>query len=275
MTIINPGAWADPTQTEARPWSSTAGIVKFLEFPVRLAGLSRRAFHLHWLKHHSPHVMNITVFAQFMRKYNTSHVVPEPLAGLPAHYRQDTPFEGCAEVWLNSLDQVGDWLGQPVYEALIAPDELRFIDHEGGVEVVVVKEETLFEPDPDLIESRMAKAYLLTRRRPGLDYGAFHAAASAHGQRILEHPTLRAELRKLVVSHKLAGPVPLEGFEPADIDAVFEFWFEDMKALLQFFADPLYAQDIISSEAELFDAATLRMVVTTVHVVHDEFSFQP
>ncbi len=275
MNVTNPGPWSDPTPAEAKPWTSTGGIVKFVEFPVRLAAMSRRAFHLYWLKHHSPHVMNITVFSQFMRKYNTSHVVPEPVAGLPAHYRQDAPFEGCAEVWLNSLAEIGDWLGQPVYEDLIAPDELRFIDTEGGVEVVVVKEERLFEPDPDLIESRMLKAYLLVRRRAELDYAAFQAAASAHGKRILEQAALRAELRKLVVSHKLSGPVPLEGFVPADIDAVFEFWFDDMQGLKQFFSDPLYGSEILRNESAVFDPATVRMVVTTVHVVHDEFSFQP
>ena len=135
--FVNPGPWVDPERIDPEPWRTQDGIVKFLEFPVRLPAMSSRAFHLYWQKHHSANVMNITAFAQFMRKYNSGHRYPETPPGLPAHYDAGTPFEGAAEVWVNSLGEVGDWLGNPLYEQLIRPDELRFISQEGAVEILV------------------------------------------------------------------------------------------------------------------------------------------
>jgi len=73
MTIVNPGPWVDYEAVEAEVWKSQLGIIKLIEFPVRNPKMSRRAFHLYWQKHHSPHVMNLTSFAQFIRKYNSGH----------------------------------------------------------------------------------------------------------------------------------------------------------------------------------------------------------
>jgi hypothetical protein len=74
----NPGPWVDPERREAQPWLTHDGIVKFFEFPVRIPTMSHRAFHLYWQRHHSPNVMNVTGFAQFMRKYNSGHRFPRP-----------------------------------------------------------------------------------------------------------------------------------------------------------------------------------------------------
>ena len=80
--------------------------------------------------------MNVSSFAQFMRKDNSGHVYPEKVAGIPERYQQNTAFDGVAEVWLNSLGEVGDWLGQPSYAELIQPDEPRFISQAGDAEII-------------------------------------------------------------------------------------------------------------------------------------------
>jgi len=275
MTAVNPGPWVDPEKTEAEPWRTHTGIVKFFEFPVPIKTMSPRAFQLYWQKHHSPNVMNVTPFAQYMRKYNTGHTYPEAITGLPAHYNQNTPFAGAAEVWVNSLDEVGNWLGHPLYEELIQPDEPRFISQEGDCEIIVAKEERLYEPELDMVENLKTKVYLLCTRKPGMDYNTFHGAASHHGTSILEQSTLRQHLQKLIISHTLREPLPLEGFEFDNIDAVFELWFDDILALQAFFAEPVYRERILPNEGELFDSTTLRAVVAKMRVVHDEFSFQP
>lgn len=162
-----------------------------MEFPVRMAAMSRRAFHLYWQRHHSPNVMNVTAFSQFMRKYNTGHAYPEKISGLPPHYQQTTPFEGASEVWINSLAEVGNWLGHPLYAELIQPDEPRFIRQDGSGGFVVVKEERLYEPNEDMVETGLTKLYLLIKRRADLDRDAFHAAASEYGQLLLDQSALR------------------------------------------------------------------------------------
>ncbi len=275
MSVQSPGPWVDYEKTEIQPWLTHTGIVKFIEFPVRIKEMSPRAFHLYWQKHHSPNVMNVTGFAQYMRKYTNGHAYPEKTSGLPAHYKQTASFEGASEVWINSLGEVGDWLAHPHYAELIQPDEPRFISQEGDCEFIVAKEERLYEPVADMVESLKTKVYLLVKRKQGQDFKAFHAGASVHGKLILEQESLRRHLNKLVVSHKLQEPLPLEGFEMDNIDAVYELWFKDITAMQAFFSEEDYVSKIIDHEEGIFDVNNIRAVVAKIRVVHDEFSFQP
>lgn len=273
MSYKNPGPWVDPERVEAEPWKTHGGIVKFFEFPVPITGMSPRAFHLYWQKHHSPHAMHVTAFSQFMRKYNSTHKYPGDPVQFPERYAPMQRAEGAAEVWVNSLSEVGDWLGNPLYPELIQPDEPRFIAQDGSAEVIIAKEERHHKADPDLVENLKTKVYLLGRRPAGADYDTFHAAASAHARRIHEHPALGRHLIQFVVSHKLREPLPLEGMAFADIDVVFELWFDGVASANAFFAEP---QDpIAEQEAELFGGQPLRALAVRVRVVHDEFSFQP
>jgi hypothetical protein len=274
MTKGLPGPWVDHEAADATPWANNQGIVKFIEFPVRVPAMSRRAFHLYWMKHHSPNVMNVTPFAQFMRKYTTTHVFPESVLGLPARYQQASDLEGAAEVWINSLDEVGDWLGHPLYAELIQPDEPRFIAQDGSVEVIVAKEERLYEPERDMTETGKVKLYLLVAKNSNHDYDRFHAAASGYGRQILQRPALRSLLCKLVVSHKLREPA-LEGFVPADIDVVFELWFRTRADIAAFYADESFDEPLRRHEEQLCEGARVRALVGKMLVIHDEFSFQP
>ena len=81
--------------------------------------MSRRAFHLYWQRHHSPHVMNATPFSQFMRKYMTGHVYPEDIIGLPIHFARTPQFEGAGEVWINGVEEAAKWLSNPLYAELL------------------------------------------------------------------------------------------------------------------------------------------------------------
>lgn len=274
MAHINPGPWVDPEAVEAEPWKTHDGIVKFFEFPVPIAGMSPRAFHLYWQKHHSPQAMHVTAFSQFMRKYNSTHKYPDDPVRLPSRYEPMARAEGAAEVWVNRLSEVGDWLGNPLYPELIQPDEPRFIAQDGSAELIIAKEERFYKADPDLVENLKTKVYVLGRRPEGLDYDAFHAAASAHARNIFATPALRRHLIQFVLSHKLREPLPLEGMEGADIDVVFELWFDDTATANAFFAEPDFA-GLAAREADLFGDAPLRALATRVRVVHDEFSFQP
>jgi hypothetical protein len=271
---VNPGPWVNPETVELEPWRTQHGSIKLVEFPVRNPNMSRRAFHLYWQKHHSPHVMNLTAFSQFIRKYNSAHIYPIAIPGLPVHYDQDTQFEGASELWLDSLDEIGCWFSQSIYNELISHDEQRFLDQNGSGEFILAKEERIYDPEPDLIESLKTKVYILVKRQNNQNYNEFHSSISRHGQLIIEQPSLKAHLVKLSISHKLADPIP-EGFELADVDAIIELLFDDVAAAKCFFADPAFTAKILPSENESFDTAFTRALVAKIRVVHDEFSFQP
>jgi EthD domain len=269
MTASLPGPWVDHEAIVAEPWSSQAGIVKFIEFPVRRPDMSRRAFHLYWQRHHSPHVMNATGFAQFMRKYLTAHVYMRELVDLSDRFPTDPRLEGVGEVWLNSLEDATAWLSHPLYGELIAPDEANFIDASGGVAVLVTKEERLHDDDPDLVETGLTKLYVTARRNPRLGRDEFHRAISEVGRTVVK--SSRGLLRRFVISHRLPDPYP-DWLPPSEMDAVFELWFESRETLQRF----LSAREIFpAGETGLFDASGLMGIVTRLQVVHDEFSFQP
>lgn len=275
MSAALPGPWVNPELQEKEPWSTHDGIVKFFEFPVRIPAMSHRAFHLYWQRHHSPNVMNVTAFAQFMRKYNSGHRFPEATPDMPAHYRQDTILEGAAEVWVNSWREVASWLGHPLYAELVQPDEPRFISQDGQVVVMVGKEERIHEPDPEFIENGRVKLYVLLKRKPDMAPSAFHQSLSAHCRAIAARPALTSIMRKLVVTHRLADPTPLDFLPPPSIDAVVEYWFDSRREMSRFLATEDMVRDFLPAEREFSDMAQTRAVVARMRVVHDEFSFQP
>ena len=268
-----PGPWVNPELVEDEPWLTNSGIVKFFEFPVRIPEMSRRAFHLYWQRHHSPNVMNVTGFAQFIRKYNSSHIVESHPVKFPPDYDQSHPFEGAAEVWLNSLREVSDWLSHPLYEELIQPDEPRFIAQDGRSAILITKEERLYEPNVDMIENGKIKVYLLFGRKTDVGRNLFHQTLSNHAQEILGEDQLKSKLLKLVVSHRL-NETNLE-LPDTDIDAVLELWFESLEIASAFFAEPIYQHFSKDWEASFADTDKIRTFIAIMRVVHDEFSFQP
>jgi hypothetical protein len=275
MSEALPGPWVDPETRENEPWLTHDGIVKFFEFPVRIPAMSHRAFHLYWQRHHSPNVMNVTAFAQFMRKYNSGHRFPEATPDLPSHYRQDGVLEGAAEVWVNSWREVAAWLGHPLYTQLVQPDEPRFISQDGRVVVMVGKEERIHEPDLELAENGRVKLYVLLTRKRDLSPSDFHRSISAHWKAIAARPTLVSMLRKLVITHRLADPSPLDFLPPSSIDSVVEYWFDSRREMSQFLATDEMVRDFLPAEAQFSDMAQTRAIVARMRVVHDEFSFQP
>jgi hypothetical protein len=270
----SPGPWVDPEHQYGSAWTATRGPVKFLEFPVRIPEMSHRAFHLYWQRHHSPHVMNATGFSQFMRKYSTAHVFPEPSAGLPPHYTQNTSFEGAAEVWLSGLEEVGKWLSHPIYAELIQPDEPRFIRQDGSVEVVITREEKVLPIDRDKAETGLVKVLAIYARRDGMGRSEFHERVSALARDLVARGPLGPKLVALTVSHRIVDPYP-EWMPSTTIDAVAEFWFRSRTEVAAVFSDPKCAGGLGAAERNWLRNGQARALVTRVHVVHDEYSFQP
>ncbi|NIB42254.1 hypothetical protein HBA55_21790 [Pseudomaricurvus alkylphenolicus] len=274
MKTVNPGPWVNPEIVEEDPWLTQKGPIKLIEFPVRNPKMSRRAFQLYWQKHHSLHVMNITSFSQFIRKYNSAHVYPESTDLLPDEFKHNSEREGASELWLDSLEDIDAWFRQPAYEELIQPDELRFLSQEKEGEFILAKEEPLFVPDLDMRESNKTKVYLLFKRNTDQSYDQFHRTLSDYGKLILEQETLRQHIIKLVVSHRLRDPLP-EGFDSSEIEGILEVWFQDSERLKNFFQDDNYTEFGGRIEVVEFNGSSAEAIVAKVRVVHDECSFQP
>jgi hypothetical protein len=273
MTSIDgrPGPLAERDEAP-QPWRRRDGVVKFLEFPVRKPGMTHRAFHLYWQRHHSPHVMNVTGFSRHMRKYVSAHGYDGPVSGLPQRYRQDAPFDGASEVWINGLEEVSSWLGHPQYAELIQPDEARFLCQSGRGRVLLVREETVLDVMQDAPESGLVRVYLQLEARPGVARDTVHAACSAFA-RTLATGSLNERPRQVLVNHRIEEPLPIELPAPG-VDVVLALGFTRQDHATSFLAHP----DIESGWAGLREIVTdvdaIPALMARVCVVYDEFSFQ-
>jgi hypothetical protein len=269
-TGVHPGALRE-LEEEPFPWRRRDGIVKFLEFPVRKAGLSHRAFHLYWQRHHSPHVMNITGFSRYMRKYVSVHGYQMPVAGMPERYRA-APFDGASEIHLNGLDEVLAWLSHPAYAELIQPDEQRFLSQDGQGRVLLTCEERIVSLPPDAAESGLVRVYRWLARRKEVSRDAFHAAVSGAAKAMAASGGGVVPVQ-ITVNHRVEDPLPIELPEPG-VNAVLALDFRGLEAALAFLADENADAAWTRAVRDHVTPDSMQLLVARVCVVHDEFSFQ-
>jgi hypothetical protein len=260
----NPGQWVDHSIHVDNPWLSNDGPVKVFELVDPAPGMSIRSFHLYWRNHHSPHVMNVTGFSQYIRKYSSTHRLPTTELVFPLTWSK-CPYEGLAELTLDSVDELNRLFAHPAYAELIADDEARFI---GDIEIAFMKHRTLFDSDPDLTETNLVKLVFLLSASEALDRNGFHLAVVDHARRLIEYA---APLRA-ATAHRLAEPSGIVGMPEPSFDATIELWFNSIPA----------AQELLLSQAttDSFDhnpfaqRAKTRVFLGRLQIIHDELSFQ-
>src|SRR5215831_11290163 len=109
-------------------------MIKLMGMLRRKPGMSAQEFHHYWRNVHAPLVMGMRGFAGHVRKYVQSHATDAQLlpgaGGTPA-------FDGIAELWFDSLDDLHKAISDPSYLGEIHPDELKFLDFPNCVILVV------------------------------------------------------------------------------------------------------------------------------------------
>jgi len=258
-----------PHPSGAAPWHQRDGVIKFLEFAVRRAGLSHRDFHLYWQRHHSPHVMHAVGFSRHIRKYVSAHGFEFPVSGLPARFRQVTGFDGASELWMNALDELPVWLSHPMYSELIQPDESRFLSQGGEGRVMLAAEERALDAHPDLHETGLVRLYIfLTMGQAARE--DFHAAVSKLGSDLQAAGS--QYLSGIAVNHRLDEPLPIE-LPTSGFDAVVTITMPTLRALSSMLNLP--AVEEVWKDAPVEKPDDLPSLIARLCVVHDEFSFQP
>ena len=81
-------------------------------------------FQEYWLNSHGPRVRAAKATAKYVRKYMQCHTLGETYAS------GDPAFDGTAELWFDSLQDMTAFYSDPEYLADIHPDEPRFADME-------------------------------------------------------------------------------------------------------------------------------------------------
>lgn len=105
--------------------------VKFVVFIKRRPGMTRQEFVDYHRASHAETFMADPTMRRLCRKYVQSHPVPPGIEGIP-----ESPFDGIAEVWFDSLDDLREAFSSATYMANIRTDELKFMDLEHSVDLV-------------------------------------------------------------------------------------------------------------------------------------------
>ncbi|MGH7916212.1 MAG: EthD domain-containing protein [Candidatus Binataceae bacterium] len=98
-------------------------MIKLIICATRRVDISHEEFDSYWRDKHGPLVKSVSEFARHVRKYVQCHQVesatPFGVAG---------PYDGVAELWFDSVEEVAIAFSEPKYLEIIRADELKFVD---------------------------------------------------------------------------------------------------------------------------------------------------
>ena len=115
-------------------------MIKFVMCITRHPGLTRKEFKDYWMNKHGPFFMK-NADAMRAKKYVQSHTVETPLnEGLRNSRGMLPEYDGVAEVWFDSEEELVEAMSSPEGQKLSAAlleDEGNFIDHAKSTAFIV------------------------------------------------------------------------------------------------------------------------------------------
>lgn len=98
-------------------------MVKLIVCAKRKPGISHEEFARYWRENHGPLVKGVPEFIRHVRRYVQCHILSN---SAPLGVGSD--YDGVAELWFDSIDELNKAFSEPRYLELIRPDELKFAD---------------------------------------------------------------------------------------------------------------------------------------------------
>ena len=104
-----------------------------LTFPlIRSPHLSREAFQDYWFNTHGPLVATVRETLR-IKRYVQMHSLPDEVSqGLRSSRNAPPPYDGVAQLWYESLEELGALAGDTAAQEagrMLLDDERKFIDH--------------------------------------------------------------------------------------------------------------------------------------------------
>lgn len=106
-------------------------MIKLTFCLVRAPHLTRGAFQDYWLNHHGPLVASVAEVLRIRRYVQLHSLPPEASAGLRASRDAPAEYDGVAQLWFDSSDDVLENGRRPEAQAaglMLLEDERKFID---------------------------------------------------------------------------------------------------------------------------------------------------
>ncbi len=187
-------------------------MIHWRYFISRRPDLSREEFFTYWRKRH-PRAVPERI--PQIKRYVQSHGLLDPPG--------DSPYEGIAELWTETLDDLRALLASPQMATLIK-DELNFIDRE-HVEYLTSRDIVVLDGPR---KPGMVKGVWPNKRKAGMSVAEYRRYwAEVHAPMALKLPGLRRYERSETLDelYQLAEP---------RWDGVAQLWFDDVAAAHRF-----------------------------------------
>jgi uncharacterized protein (TIGR02118 family) len=111
----------------------------------RKSDVPAEEFHRYWLEHHGELVKSLREVLPGMTRYAQSHTLPGPETDrLRAGRGTDEPFDGVAEIWLDTTVKAEDAAAARAAMAQLVEDEMRFLDLPRSV-IFMTEEHVIFD----------------------------------------------------------------------------------------------------------------------------------
>jgi len=237
-------------------------MIKVTELLVRKKGMTREEFQNYWRTVHGPLVMSIPENKRHVRKYVQSHTLPD---WFPFLAGEGPLFDGAAEIWCDSLVAAQEMFAEPKYKELIYPDELKFLDLDSVI-ILVMREHLIYQRPNAPIHGGV-KLFEIPVRREGMTRAQCHDYwRTVHGPMVLDSPQMVEPLRRYVQSHSLEEPVP--GIKPMRYDGMAELWF-DNKSDLQSSFGAQYMERVHPDEPNFVNPERSTALVTKEFIMYE------
>jgi hypothetical protein len=225
-------------------------MVKLIEVVGRRSDLTHAQFVKHLTTTHLEVVDRVPEFRSRVRRYmqNILYVEPSeiaPIKGLPISFNADSIIE----VWCDSIADIRQAFTEPRYLQIIRPDELAFGDVPGAWGVTV--NDTLVMERPGCAD--LIKLFIFLKRRDGISHPEFLSKwQDARDSQLMAAKTSRDRVGRFVenrVGQDAAESLP--GMRVFDV--VAEMWFNSVRHIAEFAADPNVIAATVGPQADFTD----------------------
>jgi uncharacterized protein (TIGR02118 family) len=213
-------------------------------FITRKSSLDDAEFHRYWREKHGPIVTRI----KQLRMYVQSHRIPVQAT--------NSPYDGEAEVLLDSLESLAALRRSPEYLEGALADEHNFIDLK-RVEWMAARDHVIVDGPSG---GTLVKGVWQLKRMPGMALEDFRKYwIETHGALGAKLPGIRRYVQSHLVDKAYLYAEPRH-------DGVAQLWFDSIDALRSAFASP-EGRALTADGANFIDPSVLRNFIAQEHVV--------
>jgi uncharacterized protein (TIGR02118 family) len=230
-------------------------VIKLFVFVRRKAGLTAEEFGRAWYEEHAPLTLAAPGFRRRVRRYVQNHPIRD--ADVPGLTLSD--FDGVAELWLDSVDDLRAALADPETEHVEARVE-RFVDTKSALRLVAEESEQFDRGFGSV------KFIGLSRRHARMSHDEWRRYwIEVHGPLAHGIPEFTQYYGRYVHNYVLPG---VDGQEP-EYDGIVEEWLESVDAFARCLSEPRYLEHVRPDELAFVDFARSHLLLAEERLIYE------